>query len=389
MEMEISTDLARSEVDSIKASTTMSQLDQLLNMYNHVKQYGIDRTFLSLYNSNNQLNNMLGVKFPSCESVGNEGYPSSNMSRAFIVAMEDEKEGIFSKIGKGIQWIWEKIKELCTKVWSKLMSWFNSTDTTKRLEKCEEELQELESREEKLKRYLNTTKSIAKTTAKILFFPQRMILKLSRMVFKAIMWTVKCTVLWVVLNAIFELADAVTLGLGTILAVIFSMFNKIITLKTEERVEQLKREKRAAMESLSDTLDSSDAEKKCTKLQDEIKKVESEIDKSFKTEYTEVTLTDASKLIKDTLVMENKLVHIRDKINTRLKDVNVTLNKLNEKNKSDVIKLNATISPYCSTTLKYQTMLRKLMEIVFKVESKVRTVCGSVEDVIKSKSIPV
>ncbi len=123
MEMEISTDLANAEVVDAKISSTTMQLDQLLNMYNHVKQHGIDRTFLSLYNSNGQLNNMIGTHFPSCESVDSEGYPGSNMSKAFLVAMEDEKEGIFAKIGKGIKWIWEKIVNFFKNVWTKIKKW--------------------------------------------------------------------------------------------------------------------------------------------------------------------------------------------------------------------------------------------------------------------------
>jgi hypothetical protein len=123
MEMEISADLAKVEADHIKGMATMSQLDQLLNMYNHVKRFGIDRTFLSLYNRNGQLNNMLGMRFPSCESVDSEGYPGSNMSKAFLVAMEDEKEGVFAKIGQGIKWIWEKIVNFFSTVWQKIKSW--------------------------------------------------------------------------------------------------------------------------------------------------------------------------------------------------------------------------------------------------------------------------
>jgi hypothetical protein len=123
MEMEITADLAQAEVDSSKAATTTMQLDQVFNMYNHVKRFGIDRSFLSLYNSNNQLNSMLGVKFPSCESINSVGNANSNISRVFIVAMEDENEGIFAKIIKGIKWVWEKIKYLCTVVWKKIKSW--------------------------------------------------------------------------------------------------------------------------------------------------------------------------------------------------------------------------------------------------------------------------
>ena len=87
-------------------------------MYQHVKNYGIDRTFLSLYNSNGQLNKMIGYRFPSCESIDSVGNVNSSASRAFIAAMESD--GIFSKI-----WTW--IKETAVKVYNffiKVMDWF-------------------------------------------------------------------------------------------------------------------------------------------------------------------------------------------------------------------------------------------------------------------------
>ena len=92
--------------------------DQLMNMYTHVKRYGVDRTFLSLYNSDGQLNRMVGYKFPSCESIDSVGSVRSQASRAFIVAMEED--GIFKRI-----WTW--IKETITKVYNffiKVMDWF-------------------------------------------------------------------------------------------------------------------------------------------------------------------------------------------------------------------------------------------------------------------------
>jgi hypothetical protein len=123
MEMEISTDLARVEMDSAKISSTTMQLDQLLNMYNHVKQYGIDRTFLSLYNNNSQLDSMIGTKFPSCESVDCIGTPTSSYSQAFIAAMEDEGEGIFAKIWEFIKKIIKKIVDFFSNVWTKIKEW--------------------------------------------------------------------------------------------------------------------------------------------------------------------------------------------------------------------------------------------------------------------------
>ncbi len=125
MEIEITTDLAQAEVDNAKISSTTMQLDQLLNMYNHVKRFGIDRTFLSLYNTNDQLSNMIGVRFPSCESVDSEGYPGSSMSKAFLVAMEDSKEGIFAKIWEFIKKIIKKIVDFFKNVWTKVKEWFN------------------------------------------------------------------------------------------------------------------------------------------------------------------------------------------------------------------------------------------------------------------------
>ena len=106
------------ETEDTKAEAANMVFDQLLNMYQHVKNYGIDRTFLSLYNSNGQLNKMIGYRFPSCESIDSVGNVNSSASRAFIAAMESD--GIFSKI-----WTW--IKETAVKVYNffiKVMDWF-------------------------------------------------------------------------------------------------------------------------------------------------------------------------------------------------------------------------------------------------------------------------
>jgi hypothetical protein len=136
MEMEIATDLAQAEVDNARTSATMSQLDQVFNMYNHVRQFGIDRTFLSLYNSNNQLNNMLGIRFPSCESMNSVGSVNSNASKTFLVAMEDEGEGIFAKIWEFIKKIIKKIVDFFKNVWTKIKEWvgFKTKEAEKKVE---------------------------------------------------------------------------------------------------------------------------------------------------------------------------------------------------------------------------------------------------------------
>jgi hypothetical protein len=106
------------ETADTKAEAANMVFDQVLNMYRHVKQNGIDRTFLSLYNSQGQLNSMIGYKFPSCESMDSVGSPRSSSSQAFIAAMESD--GIFTKIWNWIKEQWAKIVNFFRKV----MDWF-------------------------------------------------------------------------------------------------------------------------------------------------------------------------------------------------------------------------------------------------------------------------
>ena len=120
------------------AEATNMMFDHLLMMYHHVKRFGIDRTFLSLYNDKGQLNNMIGYRFPSCESIDSVGSPRSQMSAAFIAAMEDEQGGVFAKI-------WNWIKAQCAKIYNfvlKIIEWFKDKfiNTGARIEKLKKVL---------------------------------------------------------------------------------------------------------------------------------------------------------------------------------------------------------------------------------------------------------
>lgn len=106
------------ETADTKAEAANMVFDQVLNMYRHVKQNGIDRTFLSLYNNQGQLNSMIGYSFPSCESMDSVGSPRSSSSQAFIAAMESD--GIFTKIWEWIKEKWAAIVNFFRKV----MDWF-------------------------------------------------------------------------------------------------------------------------------------------------------------------------------------------------------------------------------------------------------------------------
>ena len=128
MKLEIEVGCAKAECESMQLNFAQVSLDRAFNMYNHVKNYGIDRTFLSLFNSNGELDNAIGRRFPSCESVDFGGNPCSNMSQAFIAAMEDENEGFFAKIWAFIKKCWNAIVNFIKSAWDKFMSLFKKKD---------------------------------------------------------------------------------------------------------------------------------------------------------------------------------------------------------------------------------------------------------------------
>lgn len=128
MKLEIEVGCAKAACESMQLDFAQVSLDRAFNMYNHVKNYGIDRTFLSLFNSNGELDNAIGRRFPSCESVDFGGSPYSNMSRTFIAAMEDENEGFFAKIWAFIKKCWNAIVNFIKGVWDKFMSLFKKKD---------------------------------------------------------------------------------------------------------------------------------------------------------------------------------------------------------------------------------------------------------------------
>lgn len=139
--------------------------DQVLSMYDHVAEFGVDRTFLSLYNRNGQLDNMIGFNFPSMESIDSVGSPRSAASQAFLAAMESD--GIFSKI-------WEWIKKVCKAIMNffiKIADWFREVMGNQeiRVGKLLHRLATCEAKsEDKLKdvKIVTTDKSAAKDLAK-------------------------------------------------------------------------------------------------------------------------------------------------------------------------------------------------------------------------------
>ena len=108
----------------------MLMVDKLLSMHNHVLNYGIDRTFLAIYNENNLLDNVCGMKFPACEDV----YSDYALNKQYFEAC---MEGLGRSISDAFKWVIEKIKALFSWIgdmWNKFWGLFkNKTDENKKI----------------------------------------------------------------------------------------------------------------------------------------------------------------------------------------------------------------------------------------------------------------
>lgn len=115
--------------DENKDSEMRAQmLIRICDMYQHVKRFGINRTFVSLYNQNGRLDEICRMKYPACESIPTVGNPHSKYSMAFIAAMEDdsgEHKSWWKKIWGWIQDAWKWVKDKVIGLWHKILEFFN------------------------------------------------------------------------------------------------------------------------------------------------------------------------------------------------------------------------------------------------------------------------
>ena len=121
---DIATDAGEVETDVKNDDVATQMLLRTGRLYYHVKKYGVDRTFLRLYNQHGEMDRMCGIQFPSCESMNTTGNPYSRYSAAFIAAMEDEKTGFWATIWQKIQDAWKWIKDHIAALWNKILQFF-------------------------------------------------------------------------------------------------------------------------------------------------------------------------------------------------------------------------------------------------------------------------
>ena len=85
-----------------------AKFTELCDMRDHIAKFGIDSTFLNIYNKNGELSELYGFQFPACENLHES--PESGLSQICL-------EGFASDV-------WTKIKEFILKIWEKIVDWF-------------------------------------------------------------------------------------------------------------------------------------------------------------------------------------------------------------------------------------------------------------------------
>ena len=121
---EVASDTADATEEAKDTEVASQMLSRMCDMYDHVKQFGIDRTFVSLYNRHGELDRVCGMRFPSCESMDVVGDRYSQYSTAFIAAMESSGSGLWAKVKEIVSKIWNWIKNVASKIWEKIKALF-------------------------------------------------------------------------------------------------------------------------------------------------------------------------------------------------------------------------------------------------------------------------
>lgn len=139
MDESVISDAADAKVKAKDFEISFMLLGQACSLYSHVKRYGIDRTFLSIYNSNGELDRLCGIQFPSCEVFSTKGDRYSRYTAVFLAAMEGYNVSLWQRVKTKIKEFWEWIvgglANLMLKLYRKAAMWLNNIDKlVKRIE---------------------------------------------------------------------------------------------------------------------------------------------------------------------------------------------------------------------------------------------------------------
>jgi len=113
------------DVNNISTALEMcsAKLIELNHVREHLQKYGIDRTFLSLYNHDGLLTREFNIQLPSCESFDVVGNPNSAVSIAAIEGFTDTVKSIGTKVLDFLKKLLHKIVEFF-KFYNVRFRWF-------------------------------------------------------------------------------------------------------------------------------------------------------------------------------------------------------------------------------------------------------------------------
>ena len=101
------------DINNISTALEMcsAKLIELNHVREHLQKYGVDRTFLSLYNHDGLLTREFNIQLPSCESFDVVGNPNSAVSIAAIEGFTDTVKSIGTKVLDFLKKLLHKIVE--------------------------------------------------------------------------------------------------------------------------------------------------------------------------------------------------------------------------------------------------------------------------------------
>jgi hypothetical protein len=120
-----------------------AKFDEIDRMIAYVGQYGVDKSFLSLCNHDDILNQAFNLGLPATESFEEAGDPNSAVSQAAMEGLKEAAKSVWDWIKKA----WARIKQFFSDAWDKVTGWFKKTE--KKVEDAEKAVAATKGAEEK------------------------------------------------------------------------------------------------------------------------------------------------------------------------------------------------------------------------------------------------
>ena len=103
-----------------------AKFDEIDRMIAYVGQYGVDKSFLSLCNHDDILNQAFNLGLPATESFEEAGDPNSAVSQAAMEGLKEAAKSVWDWIKKVVA----RIRDFFRNTWAKIKGWFGKNADT-------------------------------------------------------------------------------------------------------------------------------------------------------------------------------------------------------------------------------------------------------------------